>query len=259
MNSIDSGPCPPGSPSIAAFTNGDEEGYLAVTSAGAVYQNGVPAPGTNGHPLVAPIVGVTELTAPSGSGYALAARDGGVFSFGQVPFAGSMGGHSLNAPIVGIAGYGSDGGYWLVASDGGVFAFGGAPFLGSMAGQHLNAPIVGMTSYGGGYELVAADGGVFAFGGAGFYGSMAGQHLNAPIVGIASVGEPNGGGYFLAGADGGIFAFGTASFSFGGSAVGFSHSPVIAFSATTGPDEFPPEPIYWTQELATLSGDLFSL
>jgi hypothetical protein len=64
-----------------------------------------------------------------------------VFAFGDAPFAGSTGGLTLNAPIVG--GFRSEGdGYYLVASDGGVFAL-AAPFLGSEGASALNAPVVG--------------------------------------------------------------------------------------------------------------------
>jgi hypothetical protein len=59
------------------------------------------------------------------------ASDGGVFCFG-LPFAGSMGGKTLNQPIVGMAPFGANG-YWLVAADGGIFSFGGAPFFGTPA------------------------------------------------------------------------------------------------------------------------------
>ena len=112
------------------------------------------------------------------------------------PFAGSMGGQHLNAPIVGMATMPSGDGYYLVASDGGVFNFGVAQFYGSAGGTHLNQPIVGMavTADGGGYWLVASDGGVFSYGDAQFYGSTGAIHLNKPIVGMAST--PNGLGYW---------------------------------------------------------------
>jgi hypothetical protein len=83
---------------------------------------------------------------PSGSGYWLAAADGGVFAFGGAQFYGSMAGKHLNTPIVGIESTPDGGGYWLVASDGGTFAFGDAQFLGSMAGTHLNGQVVGIAS-----------------------------------------------------------------------------------------------------------------
>ena len=61
------------------------------------------------------------------------AADGGIFSFGDAAFHGSMGGQPLNAPIVGMAATPDGGGYWEVAADGGIFSF-GAPFYGSRAG-----------------------------------------------------------------------------------------------------------------------------
>jgi hypothetical protein len=72
------------------------------------------------------------------------ASDGGLFSFGDATFHGSMGGKALNAPMVGIADTRSDNGYWEVATDGGIFAFGDATFQGSMGGTPLNRPMVGI-------------------------------------------------------------------------------------------------------------------
>ncbi|MGH9093439.1 MAG: hypothetical protein ACRDZR_18960 [Acidimicrobiales bacterium] len=42
-------------------------------------------------------------TAVTTSGYWLVAADGGVFAFGDAPFAGSMGGRPLNAPVLAVA------------------------------------------------------------------------------------------------------------------------------------------------------------
>jgi hypothetical protein len=39
---------------------------------------------------------------PSGAGYWLVAADGGVFSFGDAQFCGSVGGTHLNSPMVGM-------------------------------------------------------------------------------------------------------------------------------------------------------------
>ena len=83
-----------------------------------------------------------------GTGYWLAAKDGGLFTGGSADFYGSMGGKHLNAPIVGIAPTPDGHGYWLVGADGGMFTFGDAGFYGSMGGKHLNAPIVGMSAVG---------------------------------------------------------------------------------------------------------------
>jgi hypothetical protein len=52
--------------------------------------------------LAAPIVAINP--ANNGQGYQLVASDGGLFSFGNATFRGSMGGQHLNQPIVGIAG-----------------------------------------------------------------------------------------------------------------------------------------------------------
>jgi hypothetical protein len=109
---------------------------------------------------------------PDGAGYWLAQANGGVWSFGDASFHGSLPGLGVvpATPIVGIAATRDGSGYWLVASDGGVFAFGDAIFHGSLPSLHLvpAAPIVGIavTHDGSGYWLGGADSGVFAFGGA---------------------------------------------------------------------------------------------
>ena len=154
----------------------------------------------------------TSNTAPVAPGYWEVASDGGLFSFGNVQFYGSMGGKPLNKPIVGMAATPDGAGYWEVATDGGIFSFGDAQFYGSTGAITLNQPIVGMaaTPDGKGYWLVASDGGIFAYGDAQFYGSMGGKPLNKPIVGMASTAD--GKGYWLVATDGGIFSFGDASF-----------------------------------------------
>jgi hypothetical protein len=93
---------------------------------------------------------------PSGNGYWEVAADGGIFSFGDATFHGSMGGTPLNQPIVGMAATPSGNGYWEVAADGGVFTF-GAPFYGSRGGQSGSDRFFGMvpTPDGGGYLLTA--------------------------------------------------------------------------------------------------------
>ena len=70
---------------------------------------------------------------PDGKGYWLVAGDGGVFSFGDATFYGSMGATHLAAGITGIASTHDGKGYWMVGGDGGVFAFGDATFYGSLA------------------------------------------------------------------------------------------------------------------------------
>jgi hypothetical protein len=73
---------------------------------------------------------------PTGHGYWLVAADGGVFTFGDATFYGSMGSVPLNKPVSGIQVTSDGKGYWFVAHDGGVFTFGDAAFEGS-------APTVG--------------------------------------------------------------------------------------------------------------------
>ncbi len=179
--------------------------------------------GTNVQTLVASAITV--------GGYRLVATDGGIFSFGDAPFYGSMGGTHLNQPVVGMAATPDGAGYWMVASDGGIFSFGAAAFHGSMGGSPLNQPIVGMASTpdGRGYWMVASDGGIFSFGDATFHGSTGALHLNQPIVGMAATAD--GGGYWLVASDGGIFAFGDATFqgSMGGQSL---NKPVVGMAAS---------------------------
>ncbi len=197
---------------------------------------------------------VLDLVPPL-SGYAVIGSDGSVWALGPTrvgsapgpAFYGSMGGHRLDAPVVGAAFTPLHGGYWLVGSDGGIFAFGDAGYYGSMGGRPLNRPIVGLagTPDGGGYWEVASDGGIFAFGDAAFYGSTGAIHLNRPVVGMAAT--PDGGGYWLVASDGGIFAFGDAAFygSTGGEDIG---QPVVGMAAAPGGQG------YW---LTTANGSVF--
>jgi hypothetical protein len=116
------------------------------TDAGAFFE---PSATTAGN-LFATYEAVPALAArtvpfgPSGTGYWEVASDGGIFAFGDAQFYGSMGGKTLNQPIVGITSTPDGLGYWEVASDGGIFAFGDAQFYGSMGGKTLNQPIVGI-------------------------------------------------------------------------------------------------------------------
>ena len=168
----------------------------------------------------------------SSEGYWMTATDGGLFSYGNVQFFGSMGGRPLARPVVGMAPTADRGGYWEVASDGGVFAFGDAKFHGSMGGTHINQPVVGIaaTPSGGGYWEVAADGGLFAFGDAGFFGSMGGSHINRPVVAIAPT--RTGRGYWLVASDGGVFNFGDAFFR-GSTGNLVLNAPVTGMAATS--------------------------
>ena len=77
------------------------------------------------------------------AGYWLVGADGGVFSFGDANYYGSMAQVALNKPVVGMTATPDGHGYWLVGADGGVFSFGDANYYGSMAQVALNKPVTG--------------------------------------------------------------------------------------------------------------------
>lgn len=111
---------------------------------------------------------------PHPNGYWVITDDGGVFTFGDVPFHGSLGGMTLNAPIVDAAATKDFGGYWMVAADGGVFSFGNAPFHGSAGSLQLSSPItaIAVAPDGNGYWLMGAEGGLFSYGSAQYHGRV---------------------------------------------------------------------------------------
>ena len=180
----------------------------------------------------------TEPTrAPTGPGaYWLLAADGGIFSFGGVPYVGSAGGLKLHAPIVSMAPTPTGKGYWLAGAGGDIFAFGDAAFAGSPSGLPVAArpttPVVSVvaTADGGGYWVTTAGGSVYAFGDAPFLGSLGGVRLVAPIVGMAA--SPSGAGYWLVSSDGGIFTFGDAPF-FGSAGAVKLNRPIVGMAVTT--------------------------
>ena len=80
---------------------------------------------------------------PTGAATGTAGSDGGIFTFGDANFFGSMGGKPLSKPVVGVWSTSNGQGYWETAADGGIFTFGNALYLGSTGGMKLNAPVVG--------------------------------------------------------------------------------------------------------------------
>ena len=152
-------------------------------------------------------------------GYWLDASDGGVFSYGDTQYYGSIPGlglhpagsglpNSLNAPIVGMVPSRDDNGYFMVASDGGVFAFGDAHFAGScpgIGGCSGAAVAVMPDASGNGYWLVTATGNIYTFGDAPYFG--------APGEGTvtSAVATPDGLGYWVLLADGQVLPFGDAA------------------------------------------------
>jgi len=141
----------------------------------------------SGTPLNGPVL--DSIPTPSGNGYYMVGSDGGVFSFGDAHFEGSMGGKTLNAPVQSLVPDPDGKGYWLVASDGGIFSF-GAGFHGSMGDKTLNKPMTGMVSFGNGYLMVAEDGGIFDFSDQPFDGSLGGNPPAHPIVSVAALPVP---------------------------------------------------------------------
>ncbi len=86
------------------------------------------------HPPIAlsSLVSGAAATA-DGTGYWEVGTDGGVFTFGNAGYYGSLPGLGVSpdAPVVGMARTSDSKGYWLVGADGGVFAFGDAGYFGS--------------------------------------------------------------------------------------------------------------------------------
>jgi hypothetical protein len=116
------------SPIVGMTLDYHGNGYRLVDDFGGVYPFPLPSQFSYGEPIRPPTRAIVE--APDDNGYWEANLDGGVFSYGDARFHGSMGGRPLNGPIVGMAPDYATGGYWLVGTDGGVFAF-DAPFHGA--------------------------------------------------------------------------------------------------------------------------------
>jgi hypothetical protein len=160
-------------------------------------------------PLARPVVGMAVT--PDGKGYWLVGADGGVFSFGDATFYGSMGATHLVAGVTGIAPTGDGKGYWMVAGDGGVFAFGDATFFGSLGNKPPPDSIAGMaaTPDHEGYWMVGNDGSVYAFGDAQGYGSTATTKPLAPVAAITPT--TDGKGYWLLEPDDWSYSFSAPS------------------------------------------------
>ena len=128
------------------------------------------------------IVGI--VATPGGGGYFLVGKDGGVFTFGNAPFFGSLPGIGVSVnDITGIASTPDGKGYYVVGANGAVYAFGDATSHGSLPGLGVtvsNIVSIVPTPDGGGYWLIGSDGGVFAFGDATTQGSLPGWASTSP-------------------------------------------------------------------------------
>jgi hypothetical protein len=240
--------------SSGSFTSGQASASVAAVGGEATFSGlAVSGPGTytlsasDTTTPSAPHVTSTQFTItqqvvpPTPHGYWLEGSDGGIFSFGDAVFHGSMGGTPLQRPVVGIVPTADRGGYWLDASDGGVFSFGDTAFYGSIPGlglhpagsglpNSLNAPIVGMVPSADdrGYFMVASDGGVFAFGDATFAGSCPGIG-GCSGAAVAVVPDHSGQGYWLITSTGNVYTFGDAPFL---GAPGQQAAPITSAVAT---------------------------
>jgi glyoxylase-like metal-dependent hydrolase (beta-lactamase superfamily II) len=108
--------------------------YLKIPEMQLAWAPAVPAPEVKEGALIVNRPPVKLLMHEAwGKAYALVTDDGGVFSFGQAPFFGSLGGVVLNKPIIDAEPTPSGQGYLMLASDGGIFAFGDAVFHGGVS------------------------------------------------------------------------------------------------------------------------------
>ena len=192
-------------------------------------QSGAPVPGLGQEVLWGRLDAAAALR-PLPAGYRLVAADGGLFGFGDAPFAGSAAGTG-RVRYVGVAGHVGGRGYWAARADGRVDAFGVAPAFPAASPQPPSRPVVGIaaTNGGDGYWLATRDGRVLAAGGAPHLGSEDAGSLNQPIVGLAA-GHP-GDGYWLVAADGGVFSHGTAPFLGSTGAIRLNQ-PVVGMAST---------------------------
>jgi len=110
---------------------------------------------------------------PTGGGLWAVDAHGAIATAGDAHAYGSMAGHRLNGPALGIEPTRDGKGYWIVGSDGGIFSFGAARFFGSMGSVKLNGPVVALaaTPDDRGYWLLGSDGGIFSFGDARYHGN----------------------------------------------------------------------------------------
>jgi len=198
-----------------------------------------------GGPAAAAVVApapAARAAAEVGAGYWLVASDGGVFSFGDAAFHGSMGAKRLDSPVVGMAATPDGAGYWLVASDGGVFSFGDAAFYGSLPGAGTTRTgVVGASpsADGKGYAVADDTGTVWSFGDAARVTSLPG--LGASLHDVAGLAPaPGGAGFWLAGADGGVFGLGGAPYSGSLPALGVHVHDVVDIAAAVVAGAPPP-------------------
>jgi hypothetical protein len=128
-----------------------------------------------------------------GHGYWLVASDGGIFSFGDTAFYGSLGATPPASPVVGMAPSAGGDGYWMLEANGTVQGFGGAiseaPAVDSPAISSADSPLTSIVPSGDGLGYVVVDraGQAFSFGDAPYFGDVASgvPGYSGSVVGIA--------------------------------------------------------------------------
>jgi hypothetical protein len=109
----------------------------------------------------------------TGNGYWLVAADGGIFTFGDAKFFGSVPGIAANQQAAAMAATPTGKGYWILSRNGAVYTFGDAIAMKSVAGQGRGAFVgISPTPNARGYWLSTSVGQVFALGNAPYYGDL---------------------------------------------------------------------------------------
>ena len=177
--------------------------------------------------LYAPIVAMAAT--PDGGGYWLVSMDGGIFTFGDAKYFGSMAEKQTPGPDSWLRPHAGREGLLVAATHGEVYAFGDAGYYGSLGATNLhNIPIVAIApSFDGkGYWIVQGGGEVIAYGDAPKLGQLGRGH--PPVDGIAVT--PDGLGYWLVCGDGEVDAFGDAP-DLGGNNTAVPRPPISAVVA----------------------------
>lgn len=132
-------------------------------------------------------------------------------SIGAPACFGSMAGHPLSKPVVGVAATPDGQGYWLAAADAGIFTFGDARYLGGGPFSEDGDPtITDFSSFaastdGGGYLIADASGAfLLNFGDAPYYGLGYTPGNYSPVVGLTS--PVVNSGYWEAKRDGSVYS-----------------------------------------------------
>jgi hypothetical protein len=199
---------------------------------------------------------VTMARTPSGNGYYLLTRDGGVRPHGTAPTFGDARGQSYftGQTAIALVVTTSGNGYWILSEAGGVYGYGDAQSYGAAAGQSYftgqRAVALVPNAAGNGYWILSAAGGVYSYGGAAFFGAAAGQSYFNGQSAVGLTRSPGGNGYWILAASGGIYSYGDAPFfgSAGGQSY-FAGQRAVALTTTASGHG------YW---VASASGGVYS-